>query len=202
MTPETLAVCTGSTLANARIYVEPLTFGMDRFKISASPLRMACFLGTVAIESSRLRRVEEDLYYTTPDRLREIFPSLFGPKGQYKAENYLRDPVQLSLLRYRGYHGRGLIQLTWLDAYKAASAALGADYVTHPQLVEQPEHAALTACWFFAVYKSCLPDADAGDMYTITGKVQGPARLQLAERKAQMGIALNSLGGSVQGVRS
>ena len=48
----------------------------------------------------------------------------------------------------------------------------------------QPRHAALTACWFFAAYKKCLPAAERRDVYEVTGKVNGEARLKLAERKA------------------
>lgn len=54
----------------------------------------------------------------------------------------------------------------------------------NPELLLQPEHAALSACWFFAVFKDCLPAAECGDVYDITGRVNGPKRLKLAERKA------------------
>ena len=192
MTPNLLAVCCGSSVANADIYAAHLTAAMDRFEIN-TPSRQAALLATIAIESERLRKVEEGLYYTTADRLREVYPSLFGPRGQHRAEDYLRSIQGLSNLRYNGFHGRGLIQLTWLDAYSAAGSDLGYDYVHDPGLVKQPLHAALTACWFFAQYRKCLAPADAGDMYTVTGLVNGPARLQLAERKAQYLVALKAL---------
>ncbi len=195
MTPETLAVCCGSSLANADIYAAHLSNGMDRYQID-TPARQAAFLATVAIESDRLRRVEENLWYTTPERLAMIFPSLFGRKGRFRAEDYVRNPAGLSRLRYQGFHGRGLIQLTWSSTYAAAGRALGFDYVGSPALVEEPLHAALTACWYFAEYKpSCLHLADRGDMPGITELVNGPLRLQLAERVAQMDVALNVLGG-------
>jgi len=181
----TLIDCTGATRANAERFAWPLSEGMDRFRITSASA-VACLLGQVAIESEGrggpLSVVEEDLYYTSPDRLRAIFPSLFV-KGDYRAEDYVRNPAGLSQLRYKGFHGRGLTQLTWIEAYRAASAALGFDYVANPSLVLQPQHAALTACWFFADFKGCLPAAERGDVYEVTGRVNGPARLKLAERK-------------------
>jgi len=179
---ETLIACTGATRVNAERYVLPLADGMNRFRIH-SVNAMACFLGQLPIESENLSKLEEDLYYTTPARLREIFPNLFV-HGGYRAEDYVRNPKGLSQLRYKGFHGRGLIQLTWEDAYVAAGRALCADYRGHPELLLQPEHAALSACWFFAVFKDCLPAAERGDVYDITGRVNGPKRLKLAERKA------------------
>lgn len=135
------------------------------------------------IESDTLDKVEEGLYYTTAARLREVFPSLFV-NGQYRAEDFLRNPKALSQLRYKGFHGRGLIQLTWEDAYVAAGKAIGVNYRDNPELLLQPLHAALSACWFFADFKACLPAAERGDVYDITGRVNGPKRLKLAERKA------------------
>lgn len=191
----TLAACTGATTTNAERYSLHLSDGMERFRIT-SVSAVACLLGQVAVESEGrggpLSVVEEDLYYTTADRLRAVFPSLFV-KGGYRAEDYLRKPDALSWLRYLGYHGRGLIQLTWLDAYKAAGDALGFNYAGDPSLLLQPKHAALTACWFFADYKKCLPAAERGDVYDITGRVNGLARLKLAERKAITAKAFKEL---------
>lgn len=181
----TLAECTGATFAAAEKYCWPLNEAMERFALT-SPRVASVLLGQVAIESDHLAAVEEGLYYRDPARLRLIFPSLFNPAkgGKYRAEDYVRDPVKLGQLRYAGYWGRGLIQLTWQDTYRAASAALGFDYIGNPGLVVDPRHAALTACWFFAAYKGCIPAAERGDVFDVTGRVNGPARLKLAERKA------------------
>lgn len=40
------------------------------------------------------------------------------------------------------YYGRGLVQLTWLDNYKAVSKVLGIDLVKNPDLALQPDTAA------------------------------------------------------------
>jgi len=183
MDVEKLMACTGAARIDAERYAWHLDAGMKRFAIDENPMREAVFLGQVAIESDHLKAVEEGLYYSSPARLRENFPSLFV-KGPYKAEDYVRNPSKLSALRYRRYHGRGLIQLTWAETYLAASRDLGYDYVGEPALATTPMHAALTACWFFAKFKPCLAPADRGDVKEVTRQVNGPALLKLYERQA------------------
>ena len=87
---QTLIDCTGAARADAQRYTLHLADGMNRFGIH-SVSAMAVFLGQLAIESDALQKVEENLNYTTPARLREIFPSLFV-KGGYRAEEYVRNP--------------------------------------------------------------------------------------------------------------
>lgn len=191
MDAQLLARCTSAQFDRAQLFAEPLTAAMERFKINTKN-RQACFLATVAVESDHLEELEEGLGYSTADRLRLIFPSLFRT-GKADAKDYVRNPKALSQLRYGGFHGRGLIQLTWEKNYKAAGDALGFDYVGNPDLLLQPEHAALTAAWFFSDHAHCLPAADALDMFDITGKVNGPKRLKLPERRSQMNLALKFL---------
>lgn len=189
---QTLIDCTGATRADAERYTLYLADGMNRFRIH-SPVAMAVFLGQLTVESDKLEKVEEGLNYTTPERLRDIFPSLFV-QGGYRAEDYVRNPRALSMLRYKGFHGRGLIQLTWEDAYIAAGKALSRDFRGDPSLLLQPQDAAMSACWFFAEYKGCLPAAQRGDVHEVTRLVNGPKRLKLAERKAATDRALKVLG--------
>jgi putative chitinase len=52
------------------------------------------------------------------------------------------------------YYGRGYVQLTWHENYAKAKAKLGVDFVSKPDLVMQPKHAAaimvrgMTEGWF------------------------------------------------------
>lgn len=194
MKPSTLAACTSSTLANAARYADELADAMPRFSINTSN-RVACFLANVAHETRGLAAVEEDLYYTTPDRLRAIFPSLFvaAKGGKYQAEAFARKPAELSRIKYGGYHGRGLMHLTWRENYQAAGDALGVDYVAWPELVTQPKHAALTACWFWAEFKDLNALADRAAMREIRVKVNGPAALGMSETITQRQVALRAI---------
>lgn len=189
-----LAHCTGSTLANATTYAQAMTECMAHWKIN-TPDRQAAFLANVAIETANLSAVEESLYYTTPDRLREIFPSLFvlAKGGRYKAEDYTRNSAKLSALRYKGFHGRGMLHLTWEANYKLAGDAIGFDYVSNPKLVMVPWHACATACWFFAEYKGLNQLADRVDLFAVRQAINGPAALKLVEVKRQRLTALVAL---------
>ena len=186
---EQLASATSAPYGNAKTYHQPLLDGMTRFNID-SLQRQAAFLATVAVESAHLSAVEEGLYYKDPARLARIYPRAF--KNAAAAVPYARNPQGLSELLYKGYSGKGLIQLTWRRNYERASEALGFDYVGNPVLVATPKHAALTAAWFWHDAK-CNEPADKGDMTEVTRRVNGPALMHLAERKAQYDIALKAL---------
>ena len=162
---------------------------MLRFEIT-SLQRQAAFLATVAVESQHLSAVEESLYYKDAARLARIYPRAF--KNAAAAVPYVRNPQGLSELLYKGYAGKGLIQLTWRRNYERASEALGYDYVGDPSMVSQPKHAALTAAWYWHD-EGCNAPADKGDMVEVTRKVNGPALMHLTERQEQYEIALRAL---------
>ncbi|MFJ2456883.1 glycoside hydrolase family 19 protein [Pseudomonas protegens] len=187
----------------AGFFVPALNAAMARFKID-SPVRMAAFLAQVGHESGQLTRMVENLNYSA-DRLRAIWPNRFDSA---LAAQVARKPEQIANIVYAGrmgntlpgdgwkYRGRGLIQLTGANNYRAAGAALGLDLVNHPELVEQPETAALVAGWFWQ--SNGLNElADAGRIQDIgsiinTGRV-GRVPHGAAERKALYDLAVREL---------
>ena len=188
-TVEQLAAATSAPYGNAKVHHPHLTDAMTRFNID-SLQRQAAFLATVAVESTHLSAVEEGLYYKDASRLARIYPRAF--KSMADAEPYTRNPKGLGELLYKGYAGKGLIQLTWRVNYERAGEALGYDYSGNPALVATPKHAALTAAWYWH-HAECNEPADKGDMTEVTRRVNGPALMHLAERKAQYEIALKAL---------
>lgn len=177
---------TSSNLENAKKYLEWINAALDRFEINTYK-RRAAFLATVAVESAHLTAVEEGLYYSDPNRLVTIFRRAFPSVSD--AVPFVRNPVALSQKLYGGFHGRGLIQLTWKANYLACSEALGVDFVAQPELLTQPMYAALSAGWFWATH-GCNEAADRGSMEEVTLHVNGPAKLALKEREDQFAIAL------------
>lgn len=173
---DTLQAATDSKPQDAQKYLVHLNAGMDRFNIH-SHIQISSFLATVQIESARLSTCEESLYYTSAERLAKIYPRLF--KTAKDAEPYVRNHNGLSQGLYDGYHGRGLIQLTWKRNYEACSKGLGVDFVKYPALLLTPEYAALSACWFWDT-NGCNEVAD--DMERVTEIVNGKAKMHLAER--------------------
>lgn len=190
-----LQAATGSTPANAQKYLAPLVRAMERFEVNTLK-RKAAFLATVAVESRSpkfggLGAVEEGLYYTDPARLANIFITAFG-RSATAARPFTKNPQALSQKLYQGFHGRGLIQLTWERNYAACGAGLGVDFVARPELLLTPQYAALSAGWYWST-SDCNEAADAGDMTLVTRKVNGPALMHLSDRIEQYLVALGAL---------
>lgn len=70
------------------------------------------------------------------------------------------------------FRGRGLIQITGQDNYRRCGKALGMDLLADPDLLEMPEFAVRSACWFWS-YKGLNDFADAYDFRGITKKING-----------------------------
>lgn len=57
------------------------------------------------------------------------------PVREYGGEKYLKSK------KYYPYVGMGYVQLTWKANYKRASDELGVDFLAHPKLLLEPQHA-------------------------------------------------------------
>ena len=170
-----------ATPQNAEKYYDPLVATMLKYEIN-TPTRIAAFLATIEVESAHLSAVEEGLYYSTPERLATIFKRAF--KTPAEALPYIKNPKALSMKLYNGFHGRGLIQLTWQENYIKCGTALGVDFVANPSLLATPRYAALSAGWFWDAHQ-LNQWADKSDMDHITLEVNGKAKLALQERIAE-----------------
>lgn len=196
LTLEQFAVATGATLENAGLYYPWAVQACERFKI-VTPPQMAAFFASMSVETARLTAMQEGLYYRDAERLAKVFRRIFdhdkdgriSPEEIDRARPYCRMPKELSLKLYGGYHGRGGMMLTWERNYAAQTIKLSYDYLHNPDLVMEPEHAMLTAASYW-------DDAEcnevAHDMDEVTRRVNGPARLHLAERISQRNIALRA----------
>ncbi|HHG5650489.1 TPA: glycoside hydrolase family 19 protein, partial [Pseudomonas aeruginosa] len=80
------------------------------------------------------------------------------------------------------YRGRGLLQITGRSNYRAAGAGLGQPLEAEPELLEQPEWAALSAAWWWST-RGLNELADQGEFATITRRINGGLNGQ-AERLA------------------
>lgn len=172
----------------------PLDAAMTAFTID-TPKRAAAFLAQAAHESIGFTRLQENLSYSTPERLMEVFKGRFD--GLADAAQYLRQPEKLANRVYANrlgngdtssgdgwrFRGRGLFQLTGRANYMAAGDGLGTDYKTNPDLVAEPPDAAFTAAWYWAV-GNLNAMADVGQIDVITRRINGPAMLGADERRA------------------
>lgn len=165
-------------------YGPHLSVAADRFLITTK-LRQAHWLGQLAHESGGFRFVRENLNYNAEGLMR-VWPSRF--QTIENARRYERDPIRTANFVYSDrmgngnpgsgdgsrFLGRGLIQLTGRANYADASNALFDDdrLVYHPEDVETPEIAALTAGWFW-LRRGLNTLADLDDILAITKKING-----------------------------
>lgn len=159
MTPEVLAACLGAPPARARIWADPLSAAMALYSID-TPVRQAAFVAQVGHESGRLVYVRE---LWGPTRTQQ----LYEPESDKATE--LGNTERGDGFRYRG---RGLIQVTGRANYRRCASALGVDLVAHPELLEEPGNAALSAAWYWTS-RGLSHLADIGDFNTITKRING-----------------------------
>lgn len=196
-------IACGVAPTQARIYAAPLAAAADRFGITSKP-RVAAFLAQLFVESDKFTRTEENLYYTTPERIRMMWPTRVTSLAD--AAKLCRNPQGLANVVYANrlgngdastgegwkYRGRGLIQLTGRTNYHVASDALGADYVRSPDLVAAPVDACLTAAWFWSsIHGNELADASLIDM--ITKRINGQAMAAADARRSRYDDNLRAL---------
>lgn len=159
-----------------------------RYQIDASPRRLAAWLATIAHESARLTSVVENLNYSAQG-LAQTWPARYADMTgapNASAIRIARKPEIIANLTYARrlgngnaesgdgwrYRGRGLIQITGRDNYARAGAELGLDLIAHPEQLEQPFLAALSAAEWWHRH-GCNEIADAGDMSAVTRRVNG-----------------------------
>ena len=124
-----------------------------------TPLRLAHFLAQAGHESGGFKAVNENLNYGAKGLL-GIFKKYF-PTPE-KAALYERKPEKIANLVYGSrmgngpetsgegwkFRGRGYIQLTGKDNYKAFDAVVAESIVDNPDLVAT-KYPLLSAAWFF-----------------------------------------------------
>lgn len=186
-------IAAGIAPTQARAFADPLAAACALHAID-TPARLAGFVAQCRVESADFTRLEESMYYRTPERIRQVFPSRV--RSTAAASKLARNPKALALAVYSGrlgnggpetgdgwrFIGRGVMQLTGRANYAEAASALGRSYLEDPGLVALPSDAALTAAWFWAA-RGCNALADAGEWDAITRRINGPAMLKADTRR-------------------
>ena len=180
-------------------WFEPLQETFEKYQIN-TPKRQACFIGQCMHESGGFKFLKENLNYSAK-ALMNTWPSRFPDMDT--AEKFERNPSAIANKVYSGrmgntedgdgakYIGRGLIQLTGKDNYKAFGEAIGEDLVANPQLVEEPRYAALSAGWFFNK-RNLNALADVMDIETMSKRING-GNIGMADRVAKINKVLDLL---------
>ena len=125
-----------------------------------TPLRLAHFLAQCGYESGGFRVVQENLNYSAKG-LNGIFRKYFPTEASAAA--YARNPQKIASKVYGGrmgngpestgegfkFRGRGYIQLTGKDNYRAFGSAINEDMTANPDKVAT-HYPLLSAAWFFS----------------------------------------------------
>lgn len=155
-------------------------------------LRLAHFMAQLSHESGGGRILVENLNYTTAARIQKVWPKIFPDEAA--ATPFVKNPKKLANKVYNGrlgnrpetddgwnYRGRGLIQITGRDNYRAMGKLAALDLVAHPEFAEQPEHVIAVACAYW-MSRKINEAADLDDIVKVTKKIN-PALMGLDDRK-------------------
>jgi putative chitinase len=164
------AIMTRLPETKAASYLPPLNSAMTEADIT-TPKRQAAFLAQLAHESGELHYWAELADGTAYEGRKDLGNTQPGDGPRYK--------------------GRGPIQITGRNNYRAAGQALGIDLENHPERASEPDVGFRTATWFWTSRKlNAL--ADAGDFKEITHRINGGYN-GLAQREEYYARALRVL---------
>jgi putative chitinase len=159
-----------------------------------TPLRLAHFLAQCGHESGGFRAVQENLNYSAKG-LNGIFRKYFPTEAAAAA--YARNPQKIASKVYGGrmgngpestgegfkFRGRGYIQLTGKDNYRAFGSAINEDMTANPDKVAT-HYPLLSAAWFFSkngLHRMADEGATDAVVTKITKRVNG-GTIGLADR--------------------
>ena len=163
---------------SAGVFVPVLNTAMVRFQIIGAK-RVAAFIAQIGHESGQFRYVRElgnDQYLSKYDT--GSLAKRLGNTPEADGDG-------------QKYRGRGLIQITGRANYITCGEALALDLVNHPELLENRQHACMSAAWFWAS-RGLNTLADAGQFDKITQRING-GQNGAADRQALYARALKVL---------
>lgn len=139
------------TSAHLALYTTPLNRAMEKYGINTR-LRIAAFIANIMHESGSLQYVKEIASGEAYEDRIDLGNSQEGDGKKYK--------------------GRGLIQVTGRFNYAELTKEFDIDFISHPQLLEQPDYAALASAWWWKKH-GCNELADKGKFIDIVRVING-----------------------------
>ena len=159
---------------SAGVFVPALNTAMNHYQIIGTK-RTAAFIAQIGHESGQLKYMRE----------------IWGPTAAQAGYEGRADLGNTQSGDGSTFRGRGLIQITGRSNYKTCGEALGLDLINQPELLEKPQHACMSAAWFWAS-RGLNTLADTGQFDIITRRING-GQNGAADRQALYAKALKVL---------
>ncbi|MBW5815864.1 glycoside hydrolase family 19 protein [Yersinia kristensenii] len=208
MTPYQFRMAANISVELAARWIQPMTLAMKEFGIT-TPAQQAMFIAQVGHESASFTLLVESFNYSVTGLIATFGKRLSADQasalGRQPGETSVPANRQRAIanLVYSGwmgnkavddgwkYRGRGLIQITGLDNYRACGTALKLDLISNPDQLLTDLNAVRSAAWFWQSH-NCGQYAD--DIQRVTQLINGgnngindrKARFELAKRELQL----------------
>lgn len=131
---------------NMDVFIPYLNQFMNEYGIN-TPRRAAMFIAQAAHETGGFKYLRELASGSAYDTGRKAIQLGNTPEADGDGQKY---------------KGRGIFQITGKTNYKACGKSIGADILSTPELLETPQFAVKSACWFWVEKKgnslADLPD--------------------------------------------
>lgn len=179
MDAEVFAEAVQIPLERAEHWLPHLEAAMRHYSINSTQAQ-AAFLAQTCHETGCFRHWVENMRYSTPERIYRIWPSRFASVNE--ARPFVRSPEALANRVYSRrlgngseasgegwlYIGRGCLQITGKNNYRAAQEGMQLPLLEQPELLELEEYAAASAAWWW--YERHLNYfAERGDIDAVSG---------------------------------
>ncbi len=171
-------------IKNSKDWMESINKLFPYYEITTKK-RVAMFLAQTGHESGNWTKLEENLNYRASTLLK-VFPKYF--KTQAEADRFAMQPEKIANRVYSNrmgngdersgdgyrYRGRGILQITGKDNYRACSKSLYGDerLLTKPELLTTNNGALGSACWYWKM-RGLNVDSDRRDTVSATKKING-----------------------------
>lgn len=192
------------------LWAPPIQSAMMKYGVAENKYRVQAFLAHVCVESAGFNRVRENLFYSSAERIAQVWPARF-PDIRI-ANQYVRNPTLLANFVYANrlgnggeqsgdgyrYRGGGLIQTTGKGNYAALSRELGLPLIEKPELIEEKPVAALSAAYFWYSHKlnelaDAIPGVSEDEDFLKETKIINGGVTGLADRRNRFTIAQQTI---------